>query len=373
MNAVGVVPLSNGNVAAITMQTADFESYTMTAKISADRGTTWSEPHKVGTYSTPADARKDLSRYVTWPVFAGDEHGIYGVWMNMQDGTPRIEFASSKDGIAWTDSRVVERGTAPQYAAAIAAGGGTVAITWFDARDLKEDGAYRVRFTASTDHGDTFLASRVISSEVSKTLGPGNTALEPASFVDRRGVQRVAFISAVDRFFPGGDFGGLAADREGVFHPFWADSRTGTFQSWTTRVHISRDGSTPCVTQTPAVDISKRVVVTADPALSSPAGNEVAIPFRILNDSDSRISGPITIEVLGFGDGPNADMNRESAPAILNATNGKSGAGAVFDYSETLGDLCYLAPGASTRPVIWRFRVQEGAHVPQMSVVVHGH
>ena len=80
-----------------------------------------------------------------------------------------------------------------------------------------------------------------------------------------------------------------------------------------------------------------------------------------------------SIEVLGFGDGPNADMNRESAPAILNATNGKSGAGAVFDYSETLGDLCYLAPGASTRPVIWRFRVQEGAHVPQMSVVVHGH
>jgi hypothetical protein len=237
---------------------------------------------------------------------------------------------------------------------------------------LTDRNAYRVRFTASTDHGETFFPSRIVSSEVSQTLGRGNTALEPASFVDHRGIQRVAFVSAVDRFFTGGDFGGLAADRDGVFHPFWADSRTGTFQSWTTRVHIARDASTPCVAQTPPADISKRVVLVADPSLREPAANEVAIPFRIRNDSDAPISGPITIEVLGFGDGPNGDMHRESAPAILNAPNGKPGAGAVFDYSDALSDLCVLPPGASTRAVTWRFRVKDGAQIPQMSVVVHG-
>jgi hypothetical protein len=114
------------------------------------------------------------------------------------------------------------------------------------------------------------------------------------------------------------------------------------------------------------------VALVADPSLSGTAANELAIPFRIRNDGDAPISGPITVEVLGFGDGPNGDMNCESAPTILNAKNGKPGAGAVFDYSASLGDLCDLPPGASTAAVLWRFRLQDGVHIPNLSVVVRG-
>ncbi|HEY2322049.1 MAG TPA: sialidase family protein [Thermoanaerobaculia bacterium] len=366
MNVLGLVPLSSGKIIAMFMQ-----SHTLSSEVSSDRGATWSEPHKAAEWSLPKDREQELSRYETWPAFAGDGERIYGVWTNMSDGTPRVELASSKDGISWSDARIVERGTAPQYAPAIATGGGAVAITWFDARELKEPGTYRVRFTASTDHGETFLPSRIISSEVSQALGHGNTTPDPAAFVDRRSVQRIAFVSAADRFFTGGDFGGLAADRDGVFHPFWADSRSGTFQSWTTRVHIARDAAAPCIAQSAPTDISKRAVLVADPFVPA-APNELAIPFRIRNDGDAPISGPITVEVLGFGDGPNGDMNRESIPAILNAPNGKSGAGAVFDYSESLSDLCGLPPGASTRAVVWRLRSPDGAHIPLMSVAIHG-
>jgi hypothetical protein len=372
MNVLGIAALDSGKIAAVVMQTAGFETYTMTSELSADRGTTWSEPHPVATYLLPKEIEKKLAQYQTWPLFAADEGGMYGVWTTMRDGYPRIEFASSKDGISWNAARLVETGTSTQYSPTIAVGGGAVAIAWFDTRDLTETGAYRVRFTASTDQGRTFLPSRVISNDVSHALGRGNTALEPASFVDHRGIQRVAFLSAVDRFFNGGDYCGLAADRDGVFHPFWADSRTGTFQCWTARVRVAHDAATPCAVQTPPADISKRVVLVADPSLPEPSSNEVAIPFRIRNDGDAPISGPITIEVLGFGDGPKGDMHQESAPTILNAPNGKPGAGAVFDYSEALGDLCAVPPGASTRAVTWRFRLKEGAAIPQMSVVVHG-
>jgi hypothetical protein len=371
MNVVGVVPLGSGKLAATFTQSTSSESYLFTSEVSADRGTTWSEPHKIASFSLPKQLEQKLSRYGTWPVFAGDDGGIYGVWTNTSDGIPRVEFASSKDGISWSAPAVVERGTAPQYAPTIATGDGAIALTWFDARDLTEDGAYRVRFTASTDRGKTFLPSKVVSSDVSQALGRGNMTPGPASFVDRRGIQRVDFLSSADRFFSGGDFGGLAADRNGVFHPFWADSRTGTFQCWSARVRIAREASAPCVGQTPQADITKRVALVTDPTSLGATANEVAIPFRIRNDSDSPISGPITIEVLGFGNGPNADMHRESAPTILNATNGKPGAGAVFDYSDALADLCALAPGALTRAVTWRFRMKEGQQIPQMSVVVH--
>jgi hypothetical protein len=371
MNVLGIAALDSGKIAAVVMQTAGFETYTMTSELSADRGGTWSEPHAVATYSLPKEVEKKLAPYQTWPLFAADESGVYGVWTTMRDGSPRIEFASSKDGVSWSAARLVEPGSSTQYSPTIAAGGGALAIAWFDTRDLTENGAYRVRFTASTDQGRTFLPSRVISSEVSHALGRGNAGFEPASFVDHRGIQRVAFVSAVDRFFNGGDYCGLAADRDGVFHPFWADSRTGTFQCWTARVHVARDAPAPCVAQTAVTDISKRVALVADPISREAGSNEVAIPFRIRNDGDAPIAGPLTIEVLGFGDGPKGELHRESAPTIVNAPNGRPGAGAVFDYSAALGDLCTLAPGASTEAVTWRFRVQ-GAAIPQMSVVVHG-
>jgi hypothetical protein len=373
MTALGVAPLGGGKVAAIWMQTADFITSTMFSVVSNDGGETWSAAHPVVTYMVPKETAKKLSRYSTWPVFTADETGIYGTWTDMRDGTPRVVFTSSRDGVTWTEPRRVEEGTAPQYAPMIAAAGrGTIGITWLDARELNETGAYRVRFAASLDGGRSFLPSKVISSAVSHALGQGNIAPAPAAFVDHRGIQRIAFLSTVGRFFAGGDFSGLAADREGVFHPFWADSRTGTFQAWTTRVRVAREPATPCETQKAPADVSKRVTLVADPVSFGPGAGEISIPFRLRNDSTIPIGGPLTVEVLGFGDGPKADMNQEWSPTIENAANNKTGAGALFDYSKTLGDLCDLPPGGITEAVIWRFHMKDVTQVPQMSVVVKG-
>ena len=362
MTGVGVAELPDGKLAAMWMQTADFGSKKISCAISSDGGETWSAPHPVGSYTIPKGAPKELGRHDTWPVFAADETGIYGTWTEMRDGTPHVELVSSKDGVVWTEPRRVDEESAPQYAPAIAAGGrGTIGITWFDTRGLSEDGAYRVRFTASLDGGRSFLPSKVISSEVSHVFGQGNIAPGPVSFVDHRGIQRIAFLSTAGRFFTGGDFSGLAAGRDGVFHPFWADSRTGTFQAWTTRIRIEREPAAPCAAGKSPVDVTKRVTLVADPVSFGPGADEIAIPFRLRNDGTTPITGPITVEVIGFGDGPKGEMNREWSPTIANT---------VFDYSKTLGDLCELPPGGTSGAVVWRFHMKDVTRTPQMSVSV---
>ena len=68
------------------------------------------------------------------------------------------------------------------------------------------------------------------------------------------------------------------------------------------------------------------------PSVISPGSIE--LPVRFKNNSDQPIYGPIKVEVIEL----------KPKGAILNASNGKSSVGAVFDYSSALGDLESLVP-----------------------------
>ncbi|MEP7348099.1 MAG: hypothetical protein ABI877_22710, partial [Gemmatimonadaceae bacterium] len=50
----------------------------------------------------------------------------------------------------------------------------------------------------------------------------------------------MSLLTAAGRWGSGGDYMGLTAAADGGFHAFWADSRTGTFQAWTTRIRVDR-------------------------------------------------------------------------------------------------------------------------------------
>lgn len=68
-------------------------------------------------------------------------------------------------------------------------------------------------------------------------------------------------------------------------------------------------------------------------------------------------------------------MYKEYTPTILNAANGEKGAGAVFDYSQALRGSGALEPGATTAPVLWRFKlmsVRSAAWTPDMHLEVTG-
>ncbi len=54
---------------------------------------------------------------------------------------------------------------------------------------------------------------------------------------------RMSFLSAATRWPGGGDYLGLTTDRDGIFHPFWADARTGTFQLQTAAITVTQPPS----------------------------------------------------------------------------------------------------------------------------------
>jgi hypothetical protein len=177
---------------------------------------------------------------------------------------------------------------------------------------------------------------------------------------------------------------GLAADREGVFHPFWADARSGTFQIYTAAVTVlSAPSKEPESVRSPGVkaaeqvravrDLKGLVELVFDPTRYDAAAGEASIPVRLKNVSKRPIYPPIALEIVGFGF---ADPDYPDYPAspttVVNAANGKSGAGARFSFSAALGNLEALAPGALTGAVLMKFRFEDPTQPPPVRLKVEG-
>jgi hypothetical protein len=101
---------------------------------------------------------------------------------------------------------------------------GIVGVSWYDGRS--DRAAYKqflrcqeIYFSASLDGGITFLPEVKVGSKRSCPLSPNNG-------------------DAGIRWPAGGDYSGLATDREGRFHLLWSDSRNGVYQLWTATVTV---------------------------------------------------------------------------------------------------------------------------------------
>ena len=189
-------------------------------------------------------------------------------------------------------------------------------------------------------------------------------------------------VSAASRWVSGGDYMGLAPDKDGAFHPFWADSRTGTFQIYTASVSVVR----PAASEKPAAaakapappprvkaDVGSRIEFVFDPTRYDEATKEAEIPIRISNISKGPIYPPITLEVLGFDlDDPEIFKYPYPPIYVVNSPNGKRGEGAVFDFSSALGSVDSLAPGAQTGPIVIKFQFTDPSEVPAIRYRVEG-
>jgi hypothetical protein len=52
--------------------------------------------------------------------------------------------------------------------------------------------------------------------------------------------------------------------------------------------------------------------------------------------------------------------------------NGKSGSGAVFDYSNVLGTEKVLPPGALSGQLVWHLKVQDPLRIPDLHISLTG-
>jgi hypothetical protein len=380
INVVGVHPLSDG---AIVVSWIDFDyhqsrtprpeqtSHLFTA-ISQDGGDTWSDGRPAG-----VEFVKTTPWLSTFPQYASDATAgryrdrLYAVWSDYSSGEDRVVFTSSADrGATWSKPVVLDNSGASgsaQYQGQVTVNDkGVVGVTWLDTRS-KDLGHYDEYFAASSDGGRSFTRPVRVSSKTSDLFGLGNMQVVPMTwrFQD---VVRVAFISPETRWRTGGDYWGLTADANGVFHPVWADSRSGTYQLWTATIDPAGAAA-----QIPAdaevADVTGKVDVVTDPARYDPATHVLEMPLRLQNKTGRALYGPVTVSVSNFGSGM-GEINRDFAPEVMNATNGKPGAGAEMDYTAALGDVGALAPDGVTDAIVWRLKVGDPEKLPDMHLSI---
>jgi hypothetical protein len=105
---------------------------------------------------------------------------------------------------------------------------GVVMVAWPERLGTTNAGCTEIYLAASLDGGKSFLPKSRVSTAASCFDQPGNRI--PVSEKSKRTVG--------ERWQAGGDYLGLAAGRNGMFHLIWADSREGHFSLWTSAATI---------------------------------------------------------------------------------------------------------------------------------------
>jgi hypothetical protein len=131
----------------------------------------------------------------------------------------------------------------------------------------------------------------------------------------------------------GGHTAGLAADADGVFHPFWVDNRTGIAQVWTAPVTVNRKAM---INGDPEFanlqDVSERVILRyMNPNYEAKTGR-VSVDVQVQNISENTLLAPLKLRVVAFASAAGG------IPGIVGADNGLDGVGAVWDLDQILID-----------------------------------
>ena len=358
---------------------------------SADGGVTFSAPWKVVTQEFVVGSLTKTLGAAGFPKFAADSGSksyrdrIYAIWEDARLGSTRILFAHSADrGKTWSDPKPLDGSVGAsvhQFQPAVAVNGdGVVAATWFDTRNSSDGSRYDEYFTASFDGGVTFQPAVRVSSASSEPRGAGNRRqMTPMSYFEKeKDFWTVAFLSAAG-WTAGGHYMGLAADKDGDFHPFWVDARSGTSQIYSARVRFVAAGATPAA---PPVlgepkSINGQVEVVFDPPTFDSGKNEISVPIRLKNVSSSALYPPLRMELSGFGSGEpesavEKDFWKDKGVAIANADNQRPGEGASFAFDDALGGAAALEPGALSNPVVVTIKLSDPFYAPVMRWKVTG-
>jgi len=343
------------------------------------RSNRFSAPTKIHTQLLDPYARIP-SPYVN-VVFAADTRSgrfpdrIYMLTAEAVSGRYRLKLSYSTDrGKTWSEPKEIAPNSSEspyqnQYQPQIYVNReGVVGMTWFDTRDFAKGTSYHEYFTASLDGGESFLPSVKVSTQVSPLEPPISKKIIRHT-IDSPGRTKsgdiiFSFISAAESHPTGGDYMGLTADEKGIFHAFWSDTRTGSFQAWTAaiKVQLGTDiSATDILTSSSeivAVPRTEDAVLTAglepvfDPSTLDNVTGIEEIPIRFKNVSDRPLCTAFKAQLV-------QPTETKNPATVLNSDKGRSWSGAEFDYSASFGDLKCLAPGSVTEAITWRLKLAD--------------
>lgn len=168
-------------------------------------------------------------------VYAAWEDGDFGGKLTSwppdlrreESGTRReLVLAYSNDqGRSWSTPKPLETSpSGPSFMGSIAVSPeGTIGAFWIKHERYETNPqSYRAWFAASLDGGETFTPPVRVSSAVSR---PNRSILSKIDYLRTR--------------FRGGDYIGLAASPDSLFHAVWADARDGVFRTFHAPIKVS--------------------------------------------------------------------------------------------------------------------------------------
>lgn len=204
-----IVPFTEHGNAAGDIPLAARRSWLL---VSRDRGATFSAPRLI--------AEGCGGGGTGWPYLAVDltegAHRDRLYWLCARQGMPGVWLAHSDDvGMTWSQWARVDRevGSASAVAYALAVNSeGTVGVMWLSLEGGPDPCSWLI-FSASLDGGNSFVQPVKVSTQPScPSRDPRNAAAH------------------AHRPRAGGDYNGLAAAADGVFHFVWADARDGIYR-----------------------------------------------------------------------------------------------------------------------------------------------
>ena len=284
---------------------------------------------------------------------------VYVGWSDARSGRAEILVSSSSDkGKTWSKPIAVnddlprdKPGDGPDdHMPTLAVNSsGVVGVMWYDRRDNPDNLGWYTRFSASLDGGETFLPS-VRVSEAPFFLDPKKPIALDQEADARGGGTHEIFMSAFA--FMGGDTAGMAADANGVFHPFWIDNRTGVPQVWTAPVTVIGKGlKNGSADLQDLADITDKVDVDFRNSRYDPESRIVSAEVYLKNHSAQDLTGPVKVRVLSLG-------STVGPTEILNSDNTSARSGAIWDFSALLQGS-RLKPGETSKPKPIEMRITD--------------
>jgi hypothetical protein len=270
---------------------------------------------------------------------------------------------SSDRGVTWSAPKLVDANIpkdATQSLPMIAVNkDGVVGIAWLDTRQSAKRDRHDLYFVASRDGGETYLPAVRVSSASSFPTGVGNlrpVTSPPHPIPDPKvgptvGDELHLILNALEYGREiGGDYGGLAADAAGDFHPVWPDARDGTWQLYSARITVMPAGAAftmPDTSQLERVKMVRKASMRMQTSAVDTSTLQLIIQTRIQNTSQDTVYGPFTVEIVAI----------DSTHTLVNSVNGKNGVGAQFTFANAGGTRDLLPPGAVTEALPLRFHI----------------
>jgi hypothetical protein len=290
----------------------------------------------------------------------------YIVWSDSTDTGCEIHVAHSTDkGRTWSRPVIVSDligrfPVAENFVPVVAVNNrGVVGVYWHTRRGMSSTSIAAPRFAASLDGGISFIASVSTTSEAPRMPSKHDIRVVnmiPSTFGDtgRRGPQQAELtFMALHGALEFGDIQSMTTDGSGAFHPFWNDYRSGRARLRTSTIKVAgtaiANGDTALSRMQ---DISSRVTVSFREMGVDEARGIYTTHVYLQNHTKEEISGSFTLRLTTLA--PMVAL--QEAPTVVNATNGRSGAGATWEVTNAIKDG-KLAPGARSEGIELRFKV----------------